>query len=144
MASEAVTEALSPRALRFAARLRGERQPSFAELVRQKEADRSAAEPGGRVAVVLGLLQARPALDREVSGARLQAYAELVGDDLLDAVRDADLEDVAAEILRAHLPPPAMVERLGDRLLAEVGRDERVATLARIAIAVARGAQVPA
>lgn len=136
-------EAITPRAARFASRLRGDHVPTFAELVRQTQADRSAAENGARVAMVLGLLQAKPALDRELSGARLQAYAELIGDDLLDALRDADVDAVDDDIFVPDLPSAAALAPHGEYLLANVGKDARIADLARIAVALVRGAPVP-
>lgn len=143
MASKA-QDAVSARALRFASRLRGDHEPTFAELTRQTQADRSAAENGTRVAMALSLLQAKPALDRELSGARLQAFADLIGDDLLDALREADVTAVAADILVPNLPPPAALAPQGEYLLANVGKDARIADLARIAIALVRGTQVAA
>lgn len=138
------TAAASPRAERFARRLRGERDLSFEERMRQLTATRHADENGERLALTLALLAARPALDRELSGARLQALATLVGDDLLDAVREADLDAFAPDIFDPVLPPPTALAHSGERLLAKASTSRAIAALAELAVALVRAAKVPA
>lgn len=134
----------SARASRFARRLRGERDLTFAEHQRHAAASRHATENGESLLFVLALLAARPALDRELSGARLAAIAALIGDDLLDAVRDADLSAIAPEVFDDALPPPLALARHGDRLLSQVAVNPDLAALADIAVTLVRTAKVPA
>lgn len=112
--------------------------------MRQLTATRHAAENGERLALTLALLAARPALDRELSGARLQALATLVGDDLLDAVREADLDAFAPDIFDPVLPPPTALAHSGERLLAKASASQEIAALAELAVALVRAAKVPA
>ena len=93
---------------------------------------------------MLALLAARPALDRELSGARLAAIAALIGDELLDAVRDADLSAIAPEVFDDALPPPPALARRGDRLLSQVATNPDLAALADLAATLVRSARVPA
>lgn len=132
----------SARASRFARRLRGERDLTFAEHQRHAAASRHAAENGENLLLVLALLAARPALDRELSGARLAAIASQIGDDLLDAVRDADLDAIAPEVFDDALPPLPALARRGDRLLSQVAANPDLAALAELAASLVRDAKV--
>lgn len=138
------TAAASPRAERFAQRMRGERDLSFEERMRQLTATRHADENGECLALTLALLAARPALDRELSGARLQALATLVGDDLLDAVREADVVAFAPEVFEQVLPHPTVLAERGEQLLAKVSASRDLAALAELAVALVRSSRVPA
>lgn len=139
----APTSRAAPRALRFARRLRGQPDLTFAARVRELTAARDADEHGEHLSLTLALLAARPALDRELSGARLQALAAVVGEDLLDAVRDADLGTIAAPVFESVLPPPAALARHGEQLLAKVSASPDIAALADLAAALVRGTKAP-
>jgi len=130
--------AFSARALRFGRRLRGERDLSFAEAVRQAAAARHVDENGESLSLALALLAARPALDSELSGARLAAIAALVGDDLLDAVREADLAGIAPDAFDTVLPPPSALARRGEVLLSKASTSPDLAALAEIAVTLLR------
>jgi hypothetical protein len=130
--------AYTARALRFARRLRGERDPTFTEAMRQAAVTRHADENGESLLLALALLAARPALDSELSGARLAAIAALVGDDLLDAVREADLAGIAPDTFDTGLPPPSALARRGELLLSKVSASPDLAALAEIAVSLLR------
>jgi hypothetical protein len=136
--------AFSARALRFARRLRGEPDLTFAQALRQAAAARHADENGERLSHALALLAARPALDGELSGARLAAIAALVGDDLLDAVREADLAGIAPDTFDTVLPPPSALARRGDVLLSKVSASPDLAALAEIAVTLLRSSKAMA
>jgi len=130
--------AFSARALRFGRRLHGERDLTFAEAIRQAAATRHADENGESLSHALALLAARPALDSELSGARLAAIAALVGDDLLDAVREADVTGIPPDTFDTALPPPSALARRGEALLSRVSASPELAALAEIAVSLLR------
>lgn len=135
---------LSPRAERFARRLRGEREPTFGDLIRQAQASRQVHTGDDRVPAALALLQAKPALDRELSGARLQHLANLLGDDLLDAVRESHVSEIAPDVLVSFLPPPSAIVPQGLSLLERVSENTQIAHLAQLAMDLVRGSEVAA
>jgi hypothetical protein len=136
--------AFTARAQRFGRRLHGERDPTFAQAIRQAAATRHAEENGESLSHALALLAARPALDGELSGARLAAIAALVGDDLLDAVREADLAGIAPDTFDTVLPPPSALARRGDVLLSKVSASPDLAALAEIAVTLLRSSKAMA
>jgi hypothetical protein len=130
--------AISARALRFARRLRGEGDLTFAEAIRQAAATRYADENGESLSHALALLAARPALDSELNGARLAAIAALVGDDLLDAIHEVDLAGIAPDAFDNVLPQPSALARRGELLLSKVSTSPDLAALAEIAVGLLR------
>jgi hypothetical protein len=135
---------ITPRAQRFANRLRGEPEQTFAAQMRAMNAARHAAALGDPLKMTLALLAARPALDRELNGARLQALAAVVGDDLLDAVREAELDAISPKVFETVLPPAATLVRRAERLLARAGTSPEIAALADLAAALVRRTGVTA
>ncbi|MGB3471674.1 MAG: hypothetical protein WBA51_12700 [Erythrobacter sp.] len=121
--------------------MRGGHEPGFADLVRQRQATLSATENGDRLFMTLALLQAKPALDRELSGAVLQQLAKAVGEDVLDAIREIDQPNLSADILVSTLPPVSALAARGRGLLATIDEDPQIASLAQCADEILRDLQ---
>ena len=121
-------ERLRGRGARWAVRHGGGRVPRFNDLARRSVWDRLTEEERGRAAAVAALLHHRPQLDRELSGGTLGALAQMVGEDLFDALMEAERPDCLA-LDDAPLPRPvelpAVVADL--RLRHEAGEPGAVA-----------------
>ncbi|MEM7701892.1 MAG: hypothetical protein AAF251_08150 [Pseudomonadota bacterium] len=130
------SEPMTRRAMRFGRRLAGEREPTFADLMRQRKTARVVNEDGENLAMVLALLQAKPALDRELDGARLTRLAEAIGEDLLDALRDIDLATLPQQALVNILPQASELRVTGQRLLNIATDTSDLAALTQRAAAI--------
>jgi hypothetical protein len=88
----AALAALCPdsRGRRFASRAAGHARPTFADLAAMPAWAAFDEAVQKRAAFAAGLLAARSAIDRELSGERLGALAEVVGESFFDAVCAAD------------------------------------------------------
>lgn len=127
---------LDGRAARFAARLKGLPEPTFADLMRRANLEKAAQANRELVAQVLVLLNARHAIDAELSGRRLSVLAARIGEDLFDRVCECDLPDALLQSARHDLPRPDMLTAEGDALMEAAGQDPRLSNLAAIAIAL--------
>ena len=132
---------ITPRARRFEKRLAGLPLPDFAGLMQQRRAAQSAGDAGEALAVTLALLQSKPALDREVDGARLKELAATLGDDLLDAVLEADGEALPRDLMLDFIPPVPTLLPQGEHLLSQMATDPQIARLVRCAMEIVRNAQ---
>ena len=121
----------SKRALRFERRLRGERELQFADLMQQRKAANCARTNGERFFMVLALLDAKQALDRELSGAVLQKLACTIGEELLDAALELDVSDLPVELTDAPLPSASDLLDCGERLLARMKEEPQIAHLSQ-------------
>lgn len=130
----------SPRAQRFARRLRGETLPGFADVMRCNRIERDAHGRRDEVAAILALLQAKPALDGELCGRRLGALAARVGEDSFDRVCAVELPGDCRASCADDLPGPAELDSFGHTLLARLDRDPAIARLAEIAVAIVTAA----
>lgn len=69
-----------------------------------------------RLAQAVALIVRRPALDREISGAKLNLIAECVGERLFEEICDIDIPETVADIA-GGLPAPEKLLGEGDALL---------------------------
>ncbi|KWV92083.1 hypothetical protein [Erythrobacter sp. YT30] len=129
MAASASRVSLSPRALRFQKRLNGEREPTFAIFVRQRNANRLLQYDGDDLARAVAVLQAKPALDKEVGGLRLQQLANALGEDLLDALLEVDLLCLPQDVLHDDIPQSNALTERGYGLIAQAGDNPQIARL---------------
>jgi hypothetical protein len=74
------------RGTRFANRLAGAEGPTLADLAAVPRWLMLAEDQQARVAMAAGLLRHKSAIQNELSGQKLAALADVVGEDLLDAV----------------------------------------------------------
>ncbi|MEM7689431.1 MAG: hypothetical protein AAF291_10455 [Pseudomonadota bacterium] len=130
------SEPMTRRAMRFGRRLAGEREPTFADLVRQRKTAQAADKDGERLAMVLALLHAKPALDRALDGARLARLADAIGEDALDAVRNLDTAVLPQEALVATLPQASELRATGQRLLDKATDTPDLAALTQRAVVI--------
>lgn len=99
------------RGQRFASALEGAKKPSFADLAAVPRWLMLPPEGQAKVAVVAALIEHRTALANELSGSKLAAIADMVGEDILDAVFaiEADSDDC----INSALPRPDQIEAAG-------------------------------
>ena len=126
-----MAQAISARARRFTQRLRGEETPAFRQIMAGRRVAASAGEDNRTFALTLALLHAKNALDREMRGARLQELANALGEDLLDAVREATpCNDALDPDGHDQLPPVSTLARRGAALIEQVGKDPAITEIA--------------
>lgn len=140
------------RGRRFARRRAGEPAPRFADLAAVPDWITLPSAMQQDVAVAAALIAARPAIDREIDGARLAALAAVAGEALFDRVCSENLTGdmggaagtlprpdllpmIGARILEAALPPA-----FGGSYPAAAG-DDRALQIAQKAVALATGAR---
>jgi hypothetical protein len=102
------------RGSRFANRMAGIEGPTFADLAAVPRWLMLPNEEQARVAMAAALLRVKSALDHELSGHKLAAIAEMVGEDLFDAVTalpDCD------EAITSALPRPEDLTADGGHIL---------------------------
>ncbi len=143
MAAEARSEGLPARAQRFAARLRGESLPTFSDWANPPNWSVAEQERHSELVTIVGLLHARPAIDAELNGGKLAALATFVGEDLFDAVCDADISQLRAEFLTDDLPTPVELVEQGEALVEKAQRHREFAPLAEQAAEILAHAQSP-
>lgn len=127
---------MSARAQRFVQRLNRLPEPSFADLQRKRTFDRINTEMGESIAALIALLDARPALDSELNGSRLQAMALAVGEDRFDRLCNAEIPDPIYQRGATTLPSVDALVQHGEALLNDIERSEDVAHLARVALSL--------
>jgi hypothetical protein len=91
------------RGSRFANRMAGVANPTFTDLAAVARWLMLPSDEQARVAMAAGLLQHKNALDRELSGQKLAALADVIGEDLVDAVAALPSEE---SVETNSLPPP--------------------------------------
>lgn len=131
----ALEPAASPRAQRFGRRLRGLPVPSFANLARQRRIEANLGNQRDRVAATLALLWFRPALDAELRGRRLGALAMIVGEDLFDRIRNAEVPFDTADA-GTDLPIPDLLIAEGEALLNSIIDRPDLARLVELSLAL--------
>lgn len=118
------------RAERFRLRLEGGEVPSF-DLIAAPPAWRVADEDGRReLALVAALLHYRETIDAELHGPALARLAALVGEELFDAVCEAELGGLPQADDAGGLPAADELERIGYQLLELAAREPSYAVLA--------------
>jgi hypothetical protein len=96
------------RGSRLANRMAGIAGPTFADLAAVPRWLMLVPEDQARVAMTVGLLLHKAALDRELSGQKLAALADVFGEDLVDAV--ASLPSVESSETNSMPPPETLVD----------------------------------
>ncbi len=125
--------------MRFAQRLKGEPEPTFADLQRTRQIDRLVGPRRAEIAALVALLDARPALDIELNGTRLGPLAQIVGEERFDLVCDAEIEAGAYARGSSNLPQPHTLSQRGENLLRSHQRAVDIAHLAKLAAAICDG-----
>ncbi len=133
MGADALDEALPARAQRFAARLRGECVPSFAELVDPPAWSHAAQDQHNDLAAVLALLNSRSVVDAELNGQRLATLAQFVGEERFDRVCEMNIQELHLPHPPESLPTPFELIEQGEVLIEEATRRPEVAHLAEMA-----------
>ena len=136
------TAGLPKRALRFAARLNGEHELSFADLVNPPAWKETAKTNRNDLAVTMALLKARPAIDSELNGQKLANLADFVGEDRFDCVCEADISIFEWGAHDAQLPNPMELLEEGEALIVEAENRPEIGALAAIAVQVLRQEQL--
>ncbi|MGL5837626.1 MAG: hypothetical protein ACRCY3_03905 [Sphingorhabdus sp.] len=113
--------AFGARATRFRLRATGKAESGkaeadFAMLAAMPEWMLADEERQALVGLAAAILQARPAIDRELSGVRLAAIAAVVGDALFDRLCDCDLHAIGDMSVTARLPRPEDLPAIGAQL----------------------------
>ncbi len=134
--AEAPFSHVTPRAQRFAARLKGLPEASFAGLMRKARFENAAQANRQLVAEVLALLDVRAVIDVELSGKRLSGLAARIGEDLFDRVCECELPDALLSSIHSPLPKPGDIAAMGEKLLARSDDDPRLSNLAAIALSL--------
>lgn len=115
----AVVGGVGTRATRLATRLAGGTPPGFDDLARVPVWRLHGPDDVERIALVAGLLHHRPAIDAELSGARLAPIAAACGETLFDRACSGDappVEDCAD--LSAGVPAPEELRAAGHAFMA--------------------------
>lgn len=102
------------RGARFARRLAGVPAPRFSDLPHLPDWLAESAETRERVATLTGLLRYRRAIDAELSGPRLARLAAIVGENLLDAACEVEID---GDAVPEALPRPERIVEQGRTLL---------------------------